>query len=1610
MSRGLLARDGDGEDASTATNVLELDFSKLNCMEPDWVAHSETTDNVQVPEYWLKEWKNDHCLRIYFDENHQEINLSDLAFNTSPKYVYEYTDPDERQCVIESNYSVAGYTSIRGGQQLRFTTDQTVGTVDFGEYTFIKVYVAWSPEYILSFDSDDTHYGEGESSGYMAPMKLSQVGGIAPQCTFNHPLGSRKRFTYFNDPSWQDTTSYTSDDVDLYALKYWNCAIGSQGFAIREGDPINLTLFNLDAPPVVKMTAYWERAYDVLKFNIGDATYCEVCISTKLNRVVYPDHAPVMQPEDGNLKFYGWDASEGDYLPGVNRNPTVICGDSKYNDQIICDSESSVVCEPGEVIFCGNPDVVCHGDTDNAPIVCKDEEVDYITPINAYLVEHIEREFAITFRYMDDNGKPKTHVEKVPQNRHLPSFHIHNSYVVENEDESTSTFMFRHWLLASGNLTSSLTVLSDLTFVAVYDETKDVGTVDSTTDELGQGYVFDPIEQESVDSSESQLICCRNYREYSDGLKHTHEGYCALTGLDPRKYEDHFEELDNCPYVKILRDLYGEDCPTPKSAKNDLKQTTIIEIEDISNLLKALFKVNMDIAHREYFLKIDVPEESNWWYGLWVKPGDVLCTVTDPVICEFDDDTRVVCGSDGTQMVSFEPYVELKFSNLHSDNQLDEEGNLVCTVDDELPRNWRIVPVNRELAFSNTNKCVQYNDIYYFYDYTMSWKNTWQREDEPDSTASVVEISKLVKQLTDAQNFYEVLPLRLYENTQLQLPTNSNDYVRHRLGPISRNSKQVRTFTSIVKKYRPVIMPQVRDIFNDCHVASATKYDADVDNNYGVFGWCTIPSKTMVNMEYNEGALYVPSSYDHHNRVSGSNFLQMDNDFKKVYRVQEQGNLVDNAKNTWVWLYNTRDWTYFAKPFFDVGRNNEVYSTQLDDFDKDLWPENSNHLNGVIFEKAASGRVDDLSFLGIAQSCQFLARFHHNESNLKVLAERYTNLLPYSTLKELTNHGEFNDVYGSEYPDIPLDYRLSFQDWIDDYNKTSSFVNLKIGDYMPDSTESEFVGDRDELKYKYNLGQSHAIDDYDENSVWFYITMVSPLEELDSVIELEDIMPYVFWWENRGTENNGPDVDCYGLASSSKLNYEQGGWCHSLAHEGLLDDVWVDPLLTPQEQHKPRIGAEHRWHAVSNTLGVDFSKKDNGGTLLTTDNSGNVYKGAFDPNCAGTDEKWKIHHLSNAFGANQHEDPTADKYYLGDKAHGDGQFQTKVTPSELNDRIMESIKDRPMTWNLWNVVRHYVYIKYFKNRHKALGTDAAAWADIEKYTKKLVKGIYRTFKQNKTNSQGERSTFSNMDDTSTNYGSVCQVHWTNSFIEVSTILERNAREHMASFVLFTGDIPRHGDDAVNQEIGEIQQRYRDDYQMEVEVSSDMARASLSYKAIMNSHNSFRVTTNSGVDADDSEDGTRPRKELGDSESPYDERVAEDGSQGVTVFQGFKYGDLPTTYLIGDGTAYAQRQQDVQINFKDIVDLDQMYPESEYYLNDTLRKWVRKIRMTMLNKQILPIYTSMENMTTDVHELTVDEMKGITFQVVPSFYWKYDWSYNEFMIHRVGKLASPSKNL
>lgn len=260
------------------------------------------------------------------------------------------------------------------------------------------------------------------------------------------------------------------------------------------------------------------------------------------------------------------------------------------------------------------------------------------------------------------------------------------------------------------------------------------------------------------------------------------------------------------------------------------------------------------------------------------------------------------------------------------------------------------------------------------------------------------------------------------------------------------------------------------------------------------------------------------------------------------------------------------------KPFFDVKVNNELYSYMLDTYYVTKRPENSNHINGVIFEPSNEGRDVDTVFGKMVDTCEFLAKHYHGKNNLELMSEDRGGMLSYTKLKEITaGEGELNSVYGSIYGDgvhdLPESIRIPFQDWIDDYDKTGAYIDGK----------------------KYLLGQSHAIDDFDEGSVWFYVTMTEPLEDLNQVVEIEDIMPFVFWWENRGSANNGPTVDCYGLSSSSKLNYEKGGWCYSSGYDRREDVVTLDPEGHPVHSDGD-LTSEHRWHAVQHTIGTDFSK------------------------------------------------------------------------------------------------------------------------------------------------------------------------------------------------------------------------------------------------------------------------------------------------------------------------------------------------------------------------------------------------------------------------------------
>lgn len=80
-----------------------------------------------------------------------------------------------------------------------------------------------------------------------------------------------------------------------------------------------------------------------------------------------------------------------------------------------------------------------------------------------------------------------------------------------------------------------------------------------------------------------------------------------------------------------------------------------------------------------------------------------------------------------------------------------------------------------------------------------------------------------------------------------------------------------------------------------------------------------------------------------------------------------------------------------------------------------------------------------------------------------------------------------------------------------------------------------------------------------------------------------------------------------------------------------------------------------------------------------------------------------------------------------------------------------------------------------------------------------------------------------------------------------------------------------------------------------------------YDAIRGSKYNFRVLTLDGVDGDDDEDGMRPRRKDGDHyvwDKP-EELSEEPDPDPCNVYQGFKYGDLPTTYVLGDSAVYSQ---------------------------------------------------------------------------------------------------------
>ena len=193
--------------------------------------------------------------------------------------------------------------------------------------------------------------------------------------------------------------------------------------------------------PVVYFTANWEMKYDAIDFYVGDELYCTSLVDRVKRELICPPTPPGV---------IGWDRVDGDWLPGIQRPMKIVCSRPQGNPEVIIeDSDYS------------NPN--------DYQLVCQDGKLmKYKFHVNARRSSGEAAKFTVTYWYLDDEGlRTPKFVGNVEANTVLPKFHVHQTVDLVNAGIKK---VFRYWRLASGNLTSSMTVLSDLTLVAVYDE------------------------------------------------------------------------------------------------------------------------------------------------------------------------------------------------------------------------------------------------------------------------------------------------------------------------------------------------------------------------------------------------------------------------------------------------------------------------------------------------------------------------------------------------------------------------------------------------------------------------------------------------------------------------------------------------------------------------------------------------------------------------------------------------------------------------------------------------------------------------------------------------------------------------------------------------------------------------------------------------------------------------------------------------------------------------------------------------------------------------------------------------------------------------------------
>ena len=312
------------------------------------------------------------------------------------------------------------------------------------------LYAVWKPDVIIKFNS-----GIANNDNSIMPARVVQLGQDVNigDCLYPGPADERRLFTYYPSPTvslkegdepsgiWE-TVQNNENRVNAYRFINWKYTFNSQTGEISATDKLRIGEIGWNDIPVVVMTAQWELMYYVVKFKVLGYDYCDVLVDVDTNVLNYPVKPTIVYPRK---KFLCWDTMD-ETLSGVDSTANIVCGTAS------------------------NP-VLC----DDGPIVCDGDEIQtLVKSVNACIGENALQAFDVVFKMLVLDGSQvvvQQRVQNVSENTYLPSFHIHQDIEITQNGQKFK-YVFRYWKLANGIMSSSMTVMSNLEFIGIYDKVK----------------------------------------------------------------------------------------------------------------------------------------------------------------------------------------------------------------------------------------------------------------------------------------------------------------------------------------------------------------------------------------------------------------------------------------------------------------------------------------------------------------------------------------------------------------------------------------------------------------------------------------------------------------------------------------------------------------------------------------------------------------------------------------------------------------------------------------------------------------------------------------------------------------------------------------------------------------------------------------------------------------------------------------------------------------------------------------------------------------------------------------------------------------------------------